>query len=458
MAGKRYRRRWSNGSKQGSPPTASKRQKQKNENQRGNSLGNNNNISGPAASVISEGGTAENISEMDGFGDVGPADDVVVDDPAQQDRPTKIPPVMVKNVSLDRLKQEVKASGINAQFKLTRMGIKIVVQTIPALTATTKCLTRMKAEYYTHDIAEEKPFKAVIRGLPIMEKEAIKAELTERYKLQPVAIHVIARKISEGDYRDCLYLVHFRKGSTSLNALKAVRSLNDMIVSWELYRGSHRDVTQCMRCLNFGHGTRNCSLKPRCNICAHPHLSSDCLHEEVVAFKCVNCGGAHKASDKICPKREHYKQIRKDAATRNLPGRRAPDDRQLFSQEDFPAIHPAINQHQQQPVPPSWPRQGVANAASDTRHRPSVNHHQHRPAPSWNGHSQRSTSPKAPPRSTEPQVSANTPSGATDESPPLYSPEELVRIFLDMSDKLKRCRSRHEQVETLGVFLIQYGQ
>lgn len=433
--GKRGRRRSSNGSKQNSPQSALKKPKE------GSPTGHrkrakSSNIVAGTQSVITEAGTAENRSEMGGFGDIGQTDDFITPFIHQNgNQPSKIPPLVVKSVPLGQLKQDLRANGIDAQFKLTRIGIKIVVHTKEAMEATKAYLQRKKAEYFTHDAPEEKPFKAVIRGLPITEKSLIEAELIQHYKLQPVAIHVIARKFSEGDNRDCLYLVHFRKGSTTLNALKAVRTLNDMIVTWEAYRGSHRDVTQCMRCLNFGHGTRNCNLKPRCNICAHPHITADCPHEDVAAYKCVNCGSGHKASDKICPKREAYKQIRKNAATRNLPGRRAPENQQLFRQDEFPALQQNSNQRQQPNVTPSWPRQPRTTTAT-----PSSSQH------------------------PVPQVSANAASFPDDEcesvpqSGSLYAPEELVRIFLDMSDKLKRCRSRHEQVETLGVFLIQYGR
>lgn len=431
--GKRGRRRSSNGSKPNSPQSAHQNKKPKSGqkapvDQRKSYAG--------TASVITEAETAENRSEMDGFGDAGQMDDIVAPANQQQGKlPPKLPPLVVKNIPLDQLKKDLRIGGIDALFKLTRIGIKIVVNTKEALERTKAFLKRKNAEFFTHDSPEEKPFKAVVRGLPIMDKSDIEAELVQHYKLQPVAIHVIARKFSEGDHRDCLYLVHFRKGSTTLNALRAVRTLNDMFVTWEAYRGSHRDVTQCMRCMNFGHGTRNCSLKPRCNICARPHITSDCPHDEVAAYKCANCGGGHLASDKVCPKREAYKQIRKEASTRNLPGRRAPDDRQLFQQDDFPALHHSSNQRQQNYVAPSWPR---------------------RPNPA--------APPLAPQHPTVPQVSETAPSlvGENGEfvpqDGPLYGPEELVRIFLDMADKLKRCRSRHEQVQTLGVFLIQYGR
>lgn len=384
-------------------------------------------------STITEAATAENQSELGGFGEEFP-NNIVPGQPHQAK--TKFPPIVVKNVPLDKLKRDLQSNGVQAQFKLTRIGIKVVVLSKSELDRTKAYLKKLKAEFFTHDIQEEKPFKAVVRGLPIMAKEDIEAELIHRYKLQPVACYVISRKQDHQDFRDCLYLIHFRKGTVTLNALKAVRSISSVIVSWEAYRGSHRDVTQCMRCLNFGHGTRNCSLKPRCNICGGKHISTECPYEDVAEFKCANCGQGHKASDKNCVKREDYKRIRKEASMRNLPGRRAPSDHQIFGPEAFPVLQQGRNtQHQQLPNQvPVW---------------------QHRPSGS-------PSAPSAQQQQSRTQVSPNHPSPPeTDNAIPqneIYAPEELVRIFLEMSVKLQQCRTRHAQIETLGVFLIQYGR
>ncbi|XP_058817775.1 uncharacterized protein LOC131681085 [Topomyia yanbarensis] len=177
----------------------------------------------------------------------------------------KLPPLIVKSIPLEQLQKVLHAKGISAQFKLTRIGIKVMLQTMD------EYLNQHKAQFFTDDMPSEKPFKAVVRGLPVMQPEDIKSELEERYKLQPLAVYVIARKKKENyEYRDCLYLVHFRKGTVTLGALKAAKFIGNVVVSWEPHRGIYKDVTQCMRCLHFGHGTRNCHpavlLKEQCGI------------------------------------------------------------------------------------------------------------------------------------------------------------------------------------------------
>ncbi|XP_058839794.1 uncharacterized protein LOC131695346, partial [Topomyia yanbarensis] len=214
-------------------------------------------------SILSENNTAVNVSDLNGFGqeqeEEYPQNTVAV----------KLPPLIVKSIPLEKLQQDLHSKGVTAQFKLTRIGIKVMLQTKDEFTKTKAHLKEQNAQFFTHDMPSEKPFKAVVRGLPVMRPEDIKAELMERYKLQPLAVYVIARKQPGNHvYRDCLYLVHFRKGTVTLGALKAMKIIGNVVISWEPYRGIHKDVTQCMKCLHFGHGTRNCHLAARCNYCA----------------------------------------------------------------------------------------------------------------------------------------------------------------------------------------------
>ncbi|XP_062557528.1 uncharacterized protein LOC134222392 [Armigeres subalbatus] len=202
-------------------------------------------------------GTADNISGLNGFGEIEGEFD-------QRHHPisNKIPP-LARSVGLDKLKRNLKTIGINAAFKICRIGIKVVLSSKEDYQKTKQHLDNSKAECFTFDIPSEKPFKAVIRGLPIMDIEEIKSDLELRYKLEPLAIFPMTRHNSVMEYRDCLYLVHFRKRTILLDALKVARLIQDVIVSWKGYRGTNNDVTQYMRCLNFGHGTRNCRLRPR---------------------------------------------------------------------------------------------------------------------------------------------------------------------------------------------------
>lgn len=386
----------------------------------------------------SNGGTAINDSDLDGFGD-----DVNNQQQQQQQiqvRVPKIPPLMVKSVGLGRLKEVMASLNIDATFKICRIGIKVVLSTMEDYTKAKQYLDKNKVEFFTFDVPAEKPFKAVIRGLPITDVDEIKSDLELRYKLKPLAIFPMARHSRVEEYRDCLYLVHFPKGSVSLGALQAVNRVTQIIVSWEAYRGANKDVTQCTRCLNFGHGTRNCRMKARCDLCTKGHPTDSCPIEGAVAYKCANCRGPHRSTNRVCPKREEYKRIRKQASTSNQPGRRTnrgppsgPDHFPPLRHEDrnAPILAAQWNRRQPSPAPRSGPRPGE----------------------------QRSFSPERPgfqrsPLQREPEVDDNASAGAP---PRLYTAADLQYILNEMCDKLQQCTTRLEQVRLIGNLVLTYG-
>ena len=59
-------------------------------------------------------------------------------------------------------------------------------------------------------------------------------------------------------------------------------------------------VTQCFRCVAFGHET-TCWAKPgRCRACAGPHETKDCDRTKNAA-QCANCNGKHVSWNPLCP-------------------------------------------------------------------------------------------------------------------------------------------------------------
>ena len=333
----------------------------------------------------------------------------------------KIPPLMVKSVSLGRLQATLKAINISATYKLCRIGIKVVLCTKEDYQKTKTYLERSKTEFFTYDMPSEKAFKAVIRGLPAKNIDDIKADLQQRYKLNPLAVFPMTRHDSRREYRDCLYLVHFKKGSVSFSALKTAKVICDIIVSWENYRGGKRDVTQCMRCLHFGHGARNCRVKPRCGVCTGEHETKECPIEEAVAYKCANCGGEHRATDRTCGKREEFKRIRSAAARQNQPQRRQRAAPQM-NEENFPIL------------------------SSQTNNVPRL------PPPGLSYRDQLRLDPPAN-KSTPWQSSHGQPA----EEQPLLTPEQLLPIFREMWIQMKQCRTRADQILCLGEFIIRHG-
>lgn len=339
--------------------------------------------------------------------------------PANTSVPTvgKLPPILVKNIPLNELMRKLKFHSVTAEYKLCRIGIKVMVKTKPDYDKVKDYLLGIKAEFFSHDLPGEKPFKVVLRGLPNIETSEIATELTDHYKLQPSAVFRMTRRDEKSKvYRDSLYLIHFKKRSVTLSSLQAIRSLFSVIVKWEPYRGGRSDVTQCQKCLNFGHGTRNCYILPHCSNCAGKHATSERRLAEAVEFKCANCGGAHQGSSRECPKREEYKHIRKEASKANQPGRRK-QHVPLFNANDFPQL----------------PSQTQSHFPPNNNQRQTGAHGNGRPQP------------------------ANQPKSEQEPTNELFTATELMEIFVNMTDALRSCRSKSEQIQVLASFVINYG-
>jgi hypothetical protein len=145
----------------------------------------------------------------------------------------------------------------------------------------------------------------VLKGLPPGTSTAdIEDELTQN-DFKVIKIKTFAKKnttISEetsGPYTPTIMSVIFDKG-TDIKKVLAMRRLYYSVVSWEKYVNKSQ-VTQCYKCLKFGHISVNCNRAQKCLICAGNHMVKDCVNDTT---KCSNCDKEHSANSKEC---EFYK-------------------------------------------------------------------------------------------------------------------------------------------------------
>ena len=70
---------------------------------------------------------------------------------------------------------------------------------------------------------------------------------------------------------------------------------------------------QYYRCQGFGHNAAHCRFKPRCLVCAGPHLLKECnqkvVNNKITNVKCSNCKGDHAANYGGCPFFKEAKQV-----------------------------------------------------------------------------------------------------------------------------------------------------
>ena len=81
-------------------------------------------------------------------------------------------------------------------------------------------------------------------------------------------------------------------------------------------------VTQCFRCLRYGHTRNNCQGKEKCfNCSADKHLednNSEINKEYNSKTCCVFCKDSHKTTDKKCPEYLRQKNIKELMAFENI--------------------------------------------------------------------------------------------------------------------------------------------
>lgn len=353
------------------------------------------------------------------------------------ERKEKCPPIFVHGDPTD-LRPELRqliARGLKCSFRLCVFGVKLMTEGKAHYEHVVKYLNEKCYQYFTHDAPGQKPIKAVLHGLDDLVEDDLKAEL-EGLGLKPLGIHKIVRHDKSRTYRDQLYLVHFEHGSITLKDLKSYNRINSTVVEWVRYKPKHRDVTQCMNCLRFGHGTRNCAMNARCIRCGEAHGITECERMEEADPKCANCGENHRATFKACKKRAEFVDIRNRASTRSQPNRRTAHTgtdqpaayRSRSSIPNFPPLQP--NQRSRTTAASATPQAPTAPTTSQSTSPPGF---------CWG--QQRNDSAPPPPQ----------------EETSLYTAEELLPIFETMAARMRSCKTKYDQVYTLGMLLIQYA-
>lgn len=358
----------------------------------------------------------------------------------EPERKCKCPPIFVKGDPPNlraSIRDCIRNGYFRGSFRLCSEGVKLMLESKESFDNAKDFLTKRKWEFFTHDMPGTKPLKVLLRGLDDMAVDELVEEL-EFHDLKPVKVDKIARHDRTRKYRDQLYLVHLEHGSTTLKDLRAIKIINSTVVEWQKYKPVHREVTQCMNCLRFGHGTRNCSMASRCSTCGGNHQNEACDQMEESQPKCANCGEKHRATDKNCPKRAEFLVIRQRASTKNQP-------RKTVAPPPLTSAHfPQIPKPQRSiPVlPPLQPQQRLVAAAASVPSKAQCS--QAPPINQWH----------QPPPGFRRQDNAPLP---PEDAAPLYSSEQLAPIFSDLVARLRSCKSRFDQIYTLGLFVIENG-
>lgn len=257
----------------------------------------------------------------------------------------------------------------------TAKGITIYPTDSTAYRTIVKSLRDNNVEFYTYQLQEDKPFRAVIRGLhySIDEKEITQALIEIGFKVRKVT-----NIISRDKIKLPLHFIDLEPNCTNNNDIFNLKSLLMSRITVETPRNS-RLIVQCTRCQTYGHTKGYCTLAPRCVKCAGPHESKICGKNRETPAKCVLCNGAHPANYRGCSAHRELQNRRASNANRekNYTSSSPPD----FNSSSFPSLptsshSPLGNQPNPHRVPTVSYAQATTRSAIDSESlNTSLNHH-----------------------------------------------------------------------------------
>lgn len=253
-------------------------------------------------------------------------------DVSSKPKSPRIPPILISiesNWTHNSIKDLISKYNKNFHLKY-KANNKVAVHSYSSIShqLIKDGLSAEKVSFHTFTRKDEKTLKAVIRGLPSNVEEDLPEELTG---LGFPECKVTKLK-SSAETSNALFLVQLPPGSDILK-FKKIRYICSCVVEIEKFKPKQHYGTQCFRCQDFGHTSRNCNLPPRCVKCTGTHLTKDCPNGEASKkVQCCNCKEFHAASYRQCPARQAYlKRIqlqREDS--RSKPVKMLPSSRSNF--------------------------------------------------------------------------------------------------------------------------------
>lgn len=342
----------------------------------------------------------------------------------------RTPPITVIGKKRDEVIQLCRDAGVsetNITLKLTSVGINVYASTVDAFT-TLRDKLKEETNCFTHILTEEKSLKIVLKGLFTMNIDDLKNQLKAK-GIVPEEIKVISpKKLKYTDQAH--YLLFFKKGTTTINELRKCSSLCYLKVDWEYYTSKKFGPTQCHKCQMFAHGSKHCTMPPKCLYCADSHETKDCnwvknrVIPEGFAPKCANCNGPHKANDECCPKLREFLQIQEKLNNRHANKNRSKQHQSQLNltSSEFPAL-------------PS--RQTHSDSFTRARTQPEA-----ASSPHYNAWS----------RSHNQSFYAGRSQGRSE----LFSGSELVNIASEVITSLKSCATPEEQYMAIVNLAVKF--
>lgn len=227
---------------------------------------------------------------------------------------SKVPPITVIKSSTEQLQKLLESAKVDKySIRKISIGHKIFCNDENEFDVFTSTLKRNSIEFFSFTPKNNRPFKAVLSGLDLMNANIVKGDLI-KLGLQVLDVKSVHRT-AENNREIILYVVYLVKGTVSMRELREkFNAINRIRVKWEYHAKRRNKLTQCHNCQMFGHGALNCNVRAFCSICAGSHNTTNCTATNI---KCINCGGQHKSTEPECPSRLRYSVMRERLSNRS---------------------------------------------------------------------------------------------------------------------------------------------
>lgn len=362
--------------------------------------------------------------------------DALDDDDGAQVEPQKktprirIPPIYIMGKSVADVVFLLDNNGIPQDddyvLKFTKASVQFITKSKELFAKTTSLLKSSDVQFFTHDTSENVPSKFVLSGLPPVNISDLQEEL-EALNIMPLEVKVLSSKKS-GAGEHTLYLVYFKRGTMKIQDLRKTKAIFNVMVHWRHFSKLSNDAAQCHRCQQFGHGSSNCNLPPKCVKCGGKHLTDVCglprrtelnnNNNSKSQLKCANCGGGHTANFRGCPSRKAYlDELEKKRKKPSLPP-------------------PSLN------TPGSGRTSGISTKTSG---RSGASSSRSQPAPTGRPS-------YAYVASTNETTTPSNDSGGDG----LFTATEFLCLAREMFSRLVGCRTRQQQFDALAELMAKY--
>lgn len=152
-------------------------------------------------------------------------------------------------------------------------------------------------ECFSHPLRNLKTKKIVLKGSPFMEPHKILTALNEKFENNVLRV----AKLTTTKRESSSFLVEIKK-SANLGDIRRIIGVCGVIIQWQTFKRT--GPTQCLNCMEFGHGSTFCFNKPKYLKCGEGHSTSTCPITDfsLDKAKCARCRQqGHTANYKGCP-------------------------------------------------------------------------------------------------------------------------------------------------------------